>query len=363
MKKVIFSGIQPSGKVHIGNYIGAIKYWLELQQGLYDELITNRDGKETKEIGINYDLFFCIVDLHAITVDQDPEELRRKTLEVAALYLACGIKPDRARLFIQSQNPDHTYLAWIFDCLLDLGELFRMTQFKDKVEKSRMKRNTADAVRDLFAGRVGLFNYPALMAADILLYDTDLVPVGEDQRQHIELTRDLGNRFNRKFAKIFKIPSWFNIKEERARIMSLQEPSNKMSKSDSDPKGTINLLDSREEIARKIKIATTDSKEKISLDYMDDRLNGIPNMLNIYGVFSETTYQEALRKFDGVKYSSFKQELTELLIEKLEKIQKDYKKWIENKDELIKILDRGVKEAKIISSKKVIEVKKVMGLG
>src|SRR3990167_11538421 len=241
MNKIIFSGVQPSGSLHIGNYIGALKQWKELQN-------------ETEAI-------FCIVDMHAITVPQDPQVLREKILEVAALYLACGIDPEKSHIFVQSENSDHANLAWILNCITPFGQLERMTQFKEKSQKQK-EGTTA-----------GLFDYPVLMASDILLYQTDEVPVGEDQKQHIELTRDLAEKFNKKYGETFKLPAPLIQKETaplrqgfagQARIMSLQNPASKMSKSDKDPMGTINLLDNEGQIREKIKRAVTDSGSSVS---------------------------------------------------------------------------------------------------
>src|SRR3990167_6998382 len=264
MKKVIFSGIQPSGNLHIGNYIGAIQQWVKIQE-------------ETEA-------FFCIVDLHAITVAQYPKTLKEKVLDTAALYLACCIDPKKSHTFVQSENPDHSYLAWLLNCITPLGQLGRMTQFKDKSLKQK-EGTTA-----------GLFDYPVLMAADILLYQTDEVPVGEDQKQHTELTRDLAEKFNRDFGQVFKIPKPL-IQKETARIMSLQNPQAKMSKSDNDPMGTINLLDSEEEVREKIKKAVTDSGSEVKYgDNGDDKL-AISNLLNIYSVFSRETPMQAQEDF------------------------------------------------------------------
>lgn len=327
-KKIIFSGIQPSGNLHIGNYIGALSQWREMQV-------------ETEPI-------FCVVDLHAITVYQDPKVLREKILEVAALYIASGIDPDKSHIFVQSENPDHTYLAWILDCIAPFGQMQRMTQFKEKSDKQKELTS------------VGLFNYPALMAADILLYDTDEVPVGEDQAQHVELTRDLAEKFNKIYGDVFKLPKVKVIKE-RARIMSLQNPTAKMSKSDSDPLGTINLLDSEDQIREKIKRAVTDSGTEISSDEINKP--AITNLLMIYCVFSGESPIEADITFRGKSYSEFKNILADHVVSKLSEIQNKYKELREDKERLRKILDEGRDYTISKSSKKMEEVKKAVGLG
>lgn len=326
MKKTIFSGIQPSGNLHIGNYVGAIAQWVKLQE-------------ET-------DAFFCIVDLHAITVPQDPKALREKVLDTAALYLACGINPKKSHIFVQSENPDHPYLAWLLNCITPLGQLARMTQFKDKSLKQK-EGTTA-----------GLFDYPVLMAADILLYQTDEVPVGEDQKQHVELTRDLAEKFNRDFGQVFKIPKPL-IQKETARIMSLQDPRAKMSKSDNDPLGTINLLDSEEQVREKIKKAVTDSGSEVK--YGDDK-PAISNLLTIYSVFSGESPVETEASFKEKTYVDFKEELTKVVNKELKEIRENYKKIRNDEKALREILDEGAEYARSKSSQTVKEVKEKMGL-
>lgn len=327
MNKIIFSGIQPSGNLHIGNYIGAISQWVELQN--------------------TRDCIFCIVDLHAITVPQDPKVLREKILEVTALYLASGIDPQRAHIFVQSENLDHPYLTWVLDCIAPFGQMSRMTQFKEKSDAQR--ENTT----------VGLFNYPALMAADILLYDTDEVPVGEDQKQHIELTRDLAEKFNKIYGEVFKLPEPV-IQKETARIMSLQNPNAKMSKSDADSLGTINLLDTSEEIREKVKRAVTDSGSEIVK--REDK-PAISNLLTIYSVVSNLSVEELEQKYKGKGYGEFKNDLGESLVAFLEPIQEKYKKIREDKEYLNKVLDEGRDFAISKSSVKVKRVNEVMGIG
>ncbi|OGH34580.1 MAG: tryptophan--tRNA ligase [Candidatus Levybacteria bacterium RIFCSPLOWO2_01_FULL_36_13] len=326
MKKVIFSGIQPSGNLHIGNYIGAIQQWVKLQE-------------ETEA-------FFCIVDLHAITVAQYPKTLKEKVLDTAALYLACGIDPKKSHIFVQSENPDHSYLAWLLNCITPLGQLERMTQFKDKSLKQK-EGTTA-----------GLFDYPVLMAADILLYQTDEVPVGEDQKQHTELTRDLAEKFNRDFGQVFKIPKPL-IQKETARIMSLADPQSKMSKSDNDPLGTINLLDSEEQIREKIKKAVTDSGSEVK--YGNDK-PAISNLLTIYSVFSGESPIETEASFKRKTYSEFKEELTKVVNKKLKEIREEYQRIRNDEKALRQILDEGAKYARSKSSQTLKEVKEKMGL-
>ncbi|OGH21467.1 MAG: tryptophan--tRNA ligase [Candidatus Levybacteria bacterium RIFCSPLOWO2_01_FULL_38_13] len=327
MKKVIFSGIQPSGNLHIGNYVGAIAQWVKLQN--------------------ESEAFFCIVDLHAITVPQDPETLREKVLDTAALYIACGIDPKKAHIFVQSENPDHPYLAWLLNCITPFGQLERMTQFKDKSKKQQEGTNA------------GLFDYPVLMAADILLYQTDEVPVGEDQKQHIEITRDLAEKFNRDFGQTVKVPEAL-IQNETSRIMSLQNPTSKMSKSDNDPMGTINLLDGVEIVSEKVAKAVTDSGTEIVK--REDKL-AISNLLTIHSVFSESSIQEIEKEYKGKSYAEFKKGLADLLNKKLDPIREKYNSIREDVKFLRQILDEGASYARSKSSKTLREVRVKMGLG
>lgn len=328
MKKVIFSGIQPSGDLHIGNYIGAINQWTKLQ----DE----------------YESIFCIVDLHAITIKKDPRILKEKILETAAIYIACGIDPKKSHVFVQSENPDHPYLSWILNCYISIGQLERMTQFKDKVSKQTQNPSA------------GLFDYPALMAADILLYQTDEVPVGEDQKQHIELARDVAEKFNNLYGQTFKLPNP-HIQKKTARIMSLQNPSLKMSKSVNDPLGTINLLDSESEIREKIKKAVTDSESSISKEKHSEK-GAIFNLLTIYSAFSDDTFEETIQNLEGLSYGEFKNQLSDLVVERLLKIQENYKKIRGDEGSLKKVLIEGLEFAKEKSSRTLSEVKQKVGL-
>ncbi len=323
----IFSGIQPSGNLHLGNYIGAIKQWVELQN--------------------DNDCIFCIVDLHAITVAQDPKVLKEKILEVTALYLACGIDPQKAKIFIQSENPHHTELAWILNCITPFGQLERMTQFKDKSQKQQ-EGTTA-----------GLFDYPVLMAADILLYDTQEVPVGQDQKQHVELTRDLAEKFNARFGQTFVVPNPRIIKET-ARIMSLQEPTYKMSKSDADMLGAINLLDAPDVITNKIMKAVTDSGSEIA--YSGEK-NAVSNLLSIYSAVSNISIPELEEKYRGKGYGEFKKDLAEAVLSIIIPIQDRYSQLRESDDELNRVLDEGRDETMKRSSIVLQKAKKAVGLG
>ncbi len=324
--KTIFSGIQPSGSLTIGNYIGAIRQFVELQD--------------------DYNCYFCIVDEHAITVPQDRLKLRQNIRSLAAIYLAAGIDPKKSTLFIQSEVAAHTQLGWILQCVSYIGELERMTQFKDK---SAGKESVS----------AGLLTYPPLMAADILLYNTDVVPVGDDQKQHIELTRDLAQRFNRKYNDIFTIPEP-RIPKVGARIMSLQDPTKKMSKSDQNEKATIFLLDDVKKIEKKIKSAVTDSVGTVAYDPANRP--GISNLLTIYSIFSGEKVEEIVSRYEGKGYGEFKQDLAEVVIKALQPLQERYNKLI-NSDELDDILDEGREKAEAQANKMLRKAKKAMGLG
>lgn len=327
MKKQILSGIQPSGILTLGNYLGALRNWVKIQ----DE----------------YDCKFFIADLHAITVSQDPETLRQNTKNVIMQYIAAGLNPEKNTIFVQSHVHEHAELGWILNCTAYMGELSRMTQYKDKSKKQ-------DNIK------VGLFDYPVLMAADILLYNADYVPVGEDQRQHLEITRDIAQRFNNTYNKeIFKMPEPF-IQKETGRIMSLQDPTKKMSKSDSNKDGFISLLDSRDEIVRKIKKAVTDSENVIR--YSDDK-PGIKNLMNIYSAITDKNYDEIEAEFKDVGYGQFKLAVANAIADTLEPIQTKFNELNapENSAYLNDILAKGAKEAATIASKKIAEVKEVVG--
>ena len=326
-KKIIFSGIQSSGNLHIGNYLGAIKQWTELQN--------------TGE----YQNIFCVVDEHAITTPQYPAKLRSKILEVFTLYLALGIDPEKSIIFVQSNVPEHTELGWILNTITPIGELERMTQFKDKSKKQK-------------SVLAGLLNYPTLMAADILLYHTNIVPVGEDQLQHIELTRTIARKFNSTFGETFAIPEPF-INKEGKRIMGLDDPLKKMSKSAENPKNYIALLDSPETIREKIKSAVTDSASEVKYD-MENK-PAVSNLLTIYSLFSGKAIAELEKEYEGKNYSVFKNDLAEIIIEGLSPIQKKYKELSANPDYLKKVLRDGAEKAKAIASQTMAEVRSKIG--
>lgn len=325
MKKIIFSGIQPSGALHLGNYLGAIKQWVALQNEV-DEAI------------------YCIVDLHAITVPQTPEVLKNNILSTAAWYIAFGVNPEKSKIFVQSSRPEHTELAWILACNTKTGELFRMTQFKDKSMKNR------DAVS------AGLLTYPILMAADILLYNATAVPVGEDQKQHVELTRDIAERFNFHYGPTFTVPEPI-IQKGTGRIMSLDNPMNKMSKSD---KSGIGISDSPDEIKDKLKRAVTDSGNEIK---SGPGKPAISNMLNIFSAVSGKSIKELEEQYLGKGYGQFKSELAEAIISFLEPIQKKHKALMADKRGLEEILRKGAMDLKKPASDLLIDVKEKIGLG
>ena len=324
MKKRIFSGIQPSGSLHIGNYLGAIQNWVKLQE--------------------EYDSIFCVVDMHAITVPQDPAILRRRTIEIAKIYLAAGIDPEKCAIFIQSHVSEHAELSWILNTIAKIPELEKMTQFKDKSSKEGKE-----------SASVGLFDYPVLMAADIILYDTQLVPVGKDQKQHIELARTLAQRFNHKFGETFVVPEAYT-KKESENIMGLDDPSKKMSKSAKSEYNYIALSDDVETVRKKIKKAVTDSGSEIV--YSDDK-PALKNLINIYALLDNKKPQEVEKMFVGKKYSDFKTELAEVIIKFLEPFQKRMAELSDEK--VLKILEAGAKKVRPLAKKKLDEVKKKVG--
>ena len=324
MKKRIFSGAQPTGQLHIGNYLGALKNWVALQ----DE----------------YDSLFCIVNLHAVTLPQDPKTLRQKTRDLARIYLAAGVDPNKSTIFIQSDVPEHTELTWILACISRLGELERMTQFKDKGKGNTERAGT------------GLLLYPVLMAADILLYQTDLVPVGQDQKQHLELTRDLAERFNRDYGETFKLPDPY-IPPVGAKIGSLQEPEKKMSKSDENLNGSIFLLDDADTIMKKIKRAVTDSGTEIRFDQTRP---AITNLLTIYHLLTGKSNEECEEHFEGKGYGHFKTELAETVVDFLRPFQERVKQY--DDASLDAILKPGAEKARKIASETLADVYAKMGV-
>lgn len=325
-KKVVFSGIQPTGSIHIGNYFGAIKTWVANQE-IYENI-------------------FCVVNSHAITIRQDPATLHNETLNLATMLLACGISPQKSHLFIQSEIDYHPALAWILDCNIFMGDMSRMTQFKDKSAKNAKNIN------------VGLFNYPALMAADILLYNADLVPVGSDQKQHIELTRNVAEKFNRDFGECFKIPDALIVRES-ARIMGLDDPSIKMSKSVKAQNHAIFLLDSPEDITRKVKRAVTDSQSEI---IFDESRAGLYNLLCMIEILSGKRRSEIESEFSGKGYGALKSTLAELLIAELTPIREKYADLQKNRDFVMKILREGREKVEPIAKATYERAKKLVGL-
>lgn len=325
-KQTILSGIKPSGVPHLGNYIGAISRWAELQK--------------------KYNSYFSIVDLHAITVPQNPEELRENTYLTTAILLAAGINEKKSVIFIQSHVPAHAELGWIMNTIATMGEMSRMTQFKEK------SGNKQDSVS------VGLFDYPALMTADILLYNANLVPVGNDQKQHVELARNLSRRFNKSFGRTFIVPEPL-IRKDGARIMDLQNPDNKMSKSDDSDKGYILITDKPEIIRKKIMSAKTDSKTTI---VFDKKRKALYNLLTIYKVLSGKSEAVIEKKFKNKGYGDFKRDLAELIVKKLTPIQKKIAIYMKDKKKLDKILSAGAKKAEKIANKTLKEAKKKIGL-
>jgi tryptophanyl-tRNA synthetase len=325
-KKVIFSGIQPSGNLTIGNYLGAMKNFVALQ----DE----------------YNCYYCVVDLHAITVRQDPAELRRRSLELAALYIAVGLDPEKITLFIQSHVAAHSELAWILNCFTYMGELSRMTQFKDKSKKNEENIN------------VGLFDYPALMAADILLYQADLVPIGEDQRQHLEITRDLAIRFNNAYSPTFKVPEAYYGKLG-ARIKSLQDPTAKMSKSDSDENAFIAILDKPDAVLRKMKRAVTDSESEVRFDV--ENKPGVSNLMTIYAAMTGLDLPAVEKHFDGKGYGVFKEEVAEAVIAGMQPIRERYDRLIADRAYLEAVLSASADRAEHAARRTLAKVQKKVG--
>lgn len=322
--KRILSGVQPTGNIHLGNYLGALRNWVTLQH--------------------EYESFFCIVNLHAITSRQDPKLLAQTSRELARVYLAVGIDPTISTIFIQSDVPEHTELTWLLNCIARMSELERMTQFKDKVRKQQ--ENVG----------VGVFDYPVLMAADILLYQTDLVPVGEDQKQHLELTRDLAERFNRDYGETFRVPDAY-IPKVGARIMSLSNPENKMSKSDDDANGCVRLLDDVASIQRKFKRAVTDSGTEIKFDASRP---AITNLLTIYQLLTGKSPDEIEGHFADKGYAQLKQELADATIDFLKPVQERVRAISDT--ELTAILENGAAKAQEIAAKTLAAVKEKMGV-
>ena len=325
-KKVIFSAIQPSGTITLGNYVGALRNWVGLQD--------------------DYDCIFALADLHTITVRQDPAKFRKNALEAYALLLACGIDLDKSLFFIQSHVHTHAELAWLLNCYTQFGELSRMTQFKDKAAKH------ADNIN------AGLYTYPVLMAADILLYQTDLVPVGVDQKQHLEICRDIAERFNNIYGEVFTIPEAY-IPKAGAKIMSLQEPEKKMSKSDENVNATIRLLDDTDTIIRKFKRAVTDSGSEVR--YSEEK-PGVSNLMSIYGCVTGKTMEEIEREFDGKGYGDFKLAVGEAIADELRPLQERYKQLIADKAYIESCIKENDEKASYFANKTLRKVQKKIGL-
>ena len=324
--KRVFSGVQPTGNIHLGNYLGALKQFVELQE--------------------ENECVYCIVDEHAITVPQDPKELKKHILDVAALYMAIGVDPKKSIVFVQSSVPGHAELGWVLNCCANTGELFRMTQFKSK---SAGKESVG----------AGLLTYPVLMAADILLYDTDIVPVGNDQKQHIELARDLAIRVNNKMGKTFVVPEGRFLKEG-ARVMALDDPTAKMSKSAANENSRISLLDDATKIKKSIMKSTTDSEGVIRFDI--ENKPGISNLLNIYSALTGKTIDSIVKDYEGHGYGDLKKDLVEVVIDAMAPIQERYKEIRESK-ELVEALQDGAARADIIAKRTMQHVRDTFGLG
>ncbi|MBQ6539859.1 MAG: tryptophan--tRNA ligase [Oscillospiraceae bacterium] len=325
-KKTILSGIQPSGDLTLGSYLGAIKNWVELSE--------------------EYNCFYCIVDMHSITVRQNPAELRKRTLAQLAQYIASGLDPEKNTIFIQSHVSAHAELSWVLSCYTMFGELSRMTQFKDKSAKN------ADNIN------AGLFTYPSLMAADILLYQADLVPVGGDQKQHVELTRDIANRFNGIYGDVFTVPEPF-IPKVGARIMSLTTPENKMSKSDKDPGGCIYIMQKPEEIMRSFKRAVTDSETCVRYD--PENKPGISNLMSIYSVAAGKTFEEIENEFAGKGYGDFKVRVGESVVEMLRPIREESERILKDKAYVEQVYREGAARASYVANKTLRKVYKKVG--
>lgn len=325
MSKIVYSALQPSGKLTIGNYLGSIKKFKKLQ----DE----------------YECFFNVADLHSITVPQEPKSIRERSLDLIAIFLASGLDPEKSTLFVQSHVSQHASLAWVLNCMSYMGQLSRMTQFKEKSQKSEENLNA------------GLFTYPVLMAADILLYQTDLVPVGVDQKQHLELARDLAIRFNNKYSQTFTVPEGI-IGKETGKIMNLKNPEKKMSKSDPDQNSFILLLDDEQTIKRKISKAVTDSMA--NFDYNDEQ-KGLKNLINMYIAFSNKTKEEIILKYKNENYSVFKEDLGQLISDSLKDLREKYFEYIKDKQYLEKVMEQGAQKASYIANKTLRKVYKKVG--
>ena len=325
-QKVIFSGAQPTGSLTLGNYIGAIQSWKDLEN--------------------EFECYYSIVDLHSLTIRHDPKKFRKACLSFLAQYLACGLDPEKNTLFYQSHVKQHTELNWILGCMTYMGELNRMTQFKEKAEKHKDNINA------------GLYTYPVLQVADILLYQADLVPVGEDQRQHIELTRDVAIRFNNTYGEVFTLPDIY-VPKIGSKIMSLQDPESKMSKSDENVNGTIFLLDSDKDIVKKVKRSVTDSENRVA--YRDEQ-PGVKNLLTIYSKLSDYSIEELVEKYASKGYGALKTDLAELLVETIRPIREKHNEYMDNLDYLASIYKKGAEKASIVAERTMTKVRESIGL-
>ena len=325
-KKIMLSGVQPSGDLHLGNYLGPIRHWPKMIE--------------------EYDCYFFMADLHTITVRQDPAALRRRVLTQVAQYIACGLDPEKCTIFIQSHVPAHAQLGWVLDCYTMFGELSRMTQFKDKAAKHKDNINA------------GLFTYPALMAADILLYQPDFVPVGEDQKQHVEICRDIAERFNGVYGEVFRVPEPY-IAKVGARIMSLNDPASKMSKS--NPEGCVALMDSPEDVMRKFKRAVTDSDTERCVRYAPGEKPGVSNLIQIYASAVGKSYEEVEREFDGLGYGRFKPAVGEAVVELLRPIREETDRLLADKAYLEGVYRAGAERASRAAEKTLRKVYKKVG--
>ena len=326
-KKIILSGIQSTGRLHLGNYLGAIDNWVKMQE--------------------EYNCYYMIANLHSLTVRNNPEELKDNTLKIIAMYIAAGLDPEKNTLFIQSQVKEHAELSWILNCYTYMGELSRMTQFKDKAGKHEDNINA------------GLFTYPVLMASDILLYQADLVPVGDDQKQHIEITRNLAERFNKIYGDTFVVPEPY-IRKSTARIMGLQDPSKKMSKSTNNPNDVIFIDEAPEDIIKKVKKAVTDSENVVRYNPVEKP--GISNLMGIYGALTGKNEEEIEKEFEGQGYGKFKMAVADAIVKKLKPIQEKYNELLNNKEYLESIYSKGAENARKLASKTLEEVKRKIGI-
>jgi tryptophanyl-tRNA synthetase len=327
-KKTILSASTTTGDLTLGNYIGAINNWRPMQE--------------------QYDCFYMVADLHSLTVYQDPKELHQRTLSFFAQYLACGLDPIKNVVFVQSHVPEHSQLAWVLGCQTPMGALNRMTQFKEKSQKTKEINS-------------GLFTYPVLMAADILLYQADLVPVGADQKQHLELTRDLAETFNRRYGGLFKVPEPY-IAKNGARIMSLQDPTKKMSKSDDNPKGVVSIIDTPKQISKKIKGAVTDSDPNAQVIYDPENKEGLANLMVIYSVLSGQSFTQIEKDFEGKMYGHFKVALSDLVCETFRPVQEHYQQLMGDTSELESIMKKNAERAREVANQTLTKVYQSIGL-